>query len=218
MVFRTPFCFTFPFLDLFEAQRNTCSGLPCLWQGEGSVIHFGSFSSFFLRRKPTSLEGISATGFICAQKEGFFPSGLPTASRFTAPEPGEEVALFAGTRQISGSWSAALQVLSLPYSSCSCVCFSLSHVLTLLFPPGSQALFLAEPSQAVAKEKPLGSWHSPLPRGHSGGSGLELKHSLEPCWMEEEPFGGPALLTSYKVSFSSRKAGSSFPPRNAVKV
>lgn len=27
--------------------RDSCSGLPCLWQGEGSVINFGSFSSFF---------------------------------------------------------------------------------------------------------------------------------------------------------------------------
>lgn len=186
--------------------------------GRGFCNSFWIFFFVFLKKKTNLFRGNLCNWFHLCPKRGFFPSGLPTASRFTAPEPGEEVALFAGTRQISGSWSAALQVLSLPYSSCSCVCFSLSHVLTLLFPPGSRALFLAEPSQAVAKEKPLGSWHSPLPRGHSGGSGLELKHSLEPCWMEEGPFGGPALLTSYKVSFSSRKAGSSFPPRNAVKV
>lgn len=33
--------------DLFKVQRKTCTSLSHLWQGEGSVFLFGSFSSFF---------------------------------------------------------------------------------------------------------------------------------------------------------------------------
>lgn len=76
--------------------------------------------------------------------------------------------MFAGARQVPTSWSAALQLLY-PCSSCGQVCVSLSCVLTLLFPSGSPALCLAEPSQPSAKEKPLGSWRSLLPRGHTRG-------------------------------------------------
>lgn len=110
--------------------------------------------------------------------------------------------MFAGTRQLPASWSAALQLLSFPCSSCGRVCFVLSCVLTLLFPSGSPALHLAEPSQPVAKGNPLGSWPSPLPWGHAVGSGLEPNRSPGLCWVEGEPCGGPAMLAPNKISFS----------------
>lgn len=118
----------------------------------------------------------------------------------------------ADIRQLVCSFAAPLP----PLSSRSCVCFSLSHVLTLLFPSGSRALCLAEPSQAMAKEKPLGSWHSPLPRGHTGGNGLELNTAWSLAGWRKGHLG--PLLTSYMVSSSSRKSGSSFPPRTAAKL
>lgn len=152
-----------------KAQRNTYSGLPCLWWGNGIVINFGSFSSFLLRKKPTSLWGITATGFICAQVGVFPPLVCTQIYSPRAWEGGGCVCWHqADIRQLVCGFAAPLP----PLSSCSCVCFLLSHVLTLLSPPGSWALCLADLSRAMAKEKPLGSWHSPLPRGHAGESGV----------------------------------------------
>lgn len=115
--------------------------------GRGFCNSFWIFFFIFFKEENNLIRGSLCNWFHLCPKRVFSPSDLPTASRFTAPELGEEVAVFAGTRQIPGSWSAALQLLSLPCSSCSCVCFLLSHVLTLLFPPGSQRYAWRSPAR-----------------------------------------------------------------------
>lgn len=144
-------------------------------------VSFWIFFFFFFLKKSTAFEGVAATSFIYAEKEGYFSSALPRAGRLTAPGPGEEVACWC-LLTLGRYRPAGLLLLSFPCSSCSRVCFSLSRVLTLLFPFGSPALCLAEPSQPAAKEKPLGSWRSPLPRGHAWGERAGAKMQPRALW------------------------------------
>lgn len=161
-----------------EAQRNTCSGLLCLWQGEGSVIHLGSFSSFLLRRKQ--------------QKQGFFPLVCPQQA----------------VLQPQSFWRRWLCLLSPGrYQAVGlqfCICSP--------SPAPTAAVFVSHSPMSLLYFSPLDpgcyAWRSParpwprkshwaLGTAHflgamQGGSGLELKYSLEPCWMEERPFGPTA--------------------------
>lgn len=177
-----------------KAQRNTYSGSPRLWWGNGIVINFGSFSSFLLRKKPTSLWGITATGFICAQV-GVFPPLVCTQPGDLQPQslgrrwlcllaPGRYQA--AGLRLCSSSPSPLLLQLCL-FLALPCPYFT--------FPPRILGVMLGRSQPGHGQGKAIRLLAQPTSPGPCRGEWSGLKHSLEPCCMEEGLFG-PTAQTS----------------------
>lgn len=193
MVLRTPFCFTCPFLgrkicSRYRGQCAPCSRYrgqcapACHARGREKVQCFILDLLLFFKKKIICFRGSCCNQLHLCPKRGLFFLFFAQSWQAYSPRAwgGGSMLAFAGARQVPASWSAA-PLLPLLFLQTG-LFLTLPCVLTLLFPFGSPALCLAEPSQPAAKEKPLGSWRSPLPRGHAWGEQAGAKMQPRALW------------------------------------